>query len=49
VDVFAIGWAGDCVDDINFLELWTCKSGKNAPSASQIRLHLESSTDTGLK
>jgi ABC-type oligopeptide transport system substrate-binding subunit len=29
VDVFAIGWVGDYVDDINFLELWTCKSGNN--------------------
>ena len=29
VDVHAIGWVGDYVDDINFLELWTCKSGNN--------------------
>jgi oligopeptide transport system substrate-binding protein len=29
VDVFALGWVGDYVDDINFLELWTCKSGNN--------------------
>ncbi len=29
VDVFAVGWVGDYVDDINFLELWTCKSGNN--------------------
>ena len=29
VDVFAIGWVGDYVDDINFLELFTCKSGNN--------------------
>ncbi len=29
IDVFAIGWVGDYVDDINFLELMTCKSGNN--------------------
>jgi len=29
VDVYAIGWVGDYVDDINFLELFTCKSGNN--------------------
>ena len=30
VDVYAIGWVGDFVDDINFLEILTCKSGNNA-------------------
>ncbi len=29
VDVFRLGWVGDFVDDINFLELWTCDSGNN--------------------
>ncbi len=29
VSVYRSGWIGDFVDDINFLELWTCKSGNN--------------------
>jgi oligopeptide transport system substrate-binding protein len=29
VDVYRSGWIGDFVDDINFLSLWTCKSGNN--------------------
>jgi oligopeptide transport system substrate-binding protein len=29
VDAYRSGWIGDFVDDINFLELWTCKSGNN--------------------
>jgi oligopeptide transport system substrate-binding protein len=29
VDVYRSGWIGDYVDAINFLELWTCKSGNN--------------------
>jgi oligopeptide transport system substrate-binding protein len=29
VDIFRLGWVGDFVDDINFLELWTCDSGNN--------------------
>ena len=29
VDVYRNGWIGDYVDAINFLELWTCDSGKN--------------------
>jgi oligopeptide transport system substrate-binding protein len=29
VDLFRLGWVGDFVDDINFLELWTCESGNN--------------------
>jgi ABC-type oligopeptide transport system substrate-binding subunit len=29
VDVYRSGWIGDFVDDINFLELWTCDSGNN--------------------
>ena len=29
VDVYRLGWIGDFVDAINFLELWTCKSGNN--------------------
>ncbi len=29
VDVYRLGWIGDFVDDINFLELWTCGSGNN--------------------
>jgi oligopeptide transport system substrate-binding protein len=29
VDTYRNGWIGDFVDDINFLELWTCKSGNN--------------------
>lgn len=30
VDVYLIGWVGDFVDDINFLELGTCESGNNS-------------------
>jgi oligopeptide transport system substrate-binding protein len=30
VDVYRLGWIGDFVDDINFLELWTCESGNNS-------------------
>ena len=29
VDVFMLSWTADFVDDINFLELWTCASGNN--------------------
>jgi oligopeptide transport system substrate-binding protein len=29
VDVYRLGWIGDYVDAINFLELWTCESGNN--------------------
>jgi len=29
VDLYRLGWVGDFVDDINFLELWTCDSGNN--------------------
>jgi oligopeptide transport system substrate-binding protein len=29
VDIYRLGWVGDFVDDINFLELWTCDSGNN--------------------
>jgi oligopeptide transport system substrate-binding protein len=29
VGAYRLGWIGDFVDDINFLELWTCKSGNN--------------------
>ena len=30
IDVYRYGWIGDYVDAINFLELWTCKSGNNS-------------------
>ena len=30
IDVFRLGWIGDFVDGINFLELWTCDSGNNS-------------------
>jgi oligopeptide transport system substrate-binding protein len=30
LDIYAIGWVGDFVDDINFLELGTCESGNNS-------------------
>ena len=30
VDIYRLGWIGDFVDAINFLELWTCKSGNNS-------------------
>jgi oligopeptide transport system substrate-binding protein len=30
VDVFRLGWIGDFVDAINFLELWTSDSGNNS-------------------
>jgi oligopeptide transport system substrate-binding protein len=29
VGAYRLGWIADFVDDINFLELWTCKSGNN--------------------
>jgi oligopeptide transport system substrate-binding protein len=29
VDVYRLGWIGDYVDAINFLEVWTCDSGNN--------------------
>jgi len=30
VDVYRLGWVGDFVDAINFLDLWTCDSGNNS-------------------
>ena len=30
IDVFRLGWIGDYVDGINFLDLWTCDSGNNS-------------------
>jgi oligopeptide transport system substrate-binding protein len=30
VDIYRLGWIGDYVDAINFLELWTCDSGNNS-------------------
>jgi oligopeptide transport system substrate-binding protein len=30
LDIYVIGWVGDFVDDINFLELGTCESGNNS-------------------
>jgi oligopeptide transport system substrate-binding protein len=30
VDVYRLGWIGDYVDAMNFLELWTCESGNNS-------------------
>ena len=32
VDVWLGGWVGDYVDDINFLEVWTCP-GRNSPGS----------------
>jgi ABC-type oligopeptide transport system substrate-binding subunit len=29
VDAYRLGWVGDYVDAMNFLELWTCDSGNN--------------------
>jgi oligopeptide transport system substrate-binding protein len=29
VDTYRLGWIGDYVDPMNFLELWTCDSGNN--------------------
>jgi oligopeptide transport system substrate-binding protein len=29
VDTYRLGWIGDFVDAINFLDLWTCESGNN--------------------
>ena len=29
VDAYRLGWIGDYVDAMNFLEQWTCKSGNN--------------------
>jgi oligopeptide transport system substrate-binding protein len=29
VDAFRLGWIGDYVDAMNFLEMWTCNSGNN--------------------
>jgi oligopeptide transport system substrate-binding protein len=28
-DAYRLGWVGDFVDGMNFLELWTCESGNN--------------------
>ncbi len=28
--MYRLGWIGDYVDAINFLELWTCESGNNS-------------------
>ena len=28
--MYRLGWIGDFVDAINFLELWTCESGNNS-------------------
>jgi oligopeptide transport system substrate-binding protein len=30
VDAYRLGWIGDYVDAMNFLDLWTCKSGNNS-------------------
>ncbi len=30
VDTYRLGWIGDFVDAMNFLELWTCESGNNS-------------------
>jgi len=30
IDSFRLGWIGDYVDAMNFLELWTCDSGNNS-------------------
>jgi oligopeptide transport system substrate-binding protein len=30
VDLFLISWIGDYVDDMNFLDLWTCEGGLNS-------------------
>jgi ABC-type oligopeptide transport system substrate-binding subunit len=30
IDSFRLGWIGDYVDGMNFLELWTCDSGNNS-------------------
>ena len=30
VGTYRLGWIGDFVDAINFLELWTCESGNNS-------------------
>jgi oligopeptide transport system substrate-binding protein len=30
VDTYRLGWIGDYVDAMNFLELWTCESGNNS-------------------
>ena len=29
VDAYRLGWVGDYVDAMNFLEMWTCESGNN--------------------
>jgi oligopeptide transport system substrate-binding protein len=29
VDAFRLGWIGDYVDAMNFLDQWTCESGNN--------------------
>jgi ABC-type oligopeptide transport system substrate-binding subunit len=30
VDTYRLGWIGDYVDAMNFLEMWTCNSGNNS-------------------
>ena len=34
VDVYRLGWIGDYVDAMNFLELWTCGSGNNTRTSA---------------
>ena len=52
VDVYRLGWIGDYVDAINFLELWTCKSGNNnsnfcSPQYDQLVAKARQTKDNG--
>jgi oligopeptide transport system substrate-binding protein len=52
VDVYRLGWIGDYVDAINFLELWTCKSGNNnsnfcSPQYDQLVAKARQTQDNG--
>jgi oligopeptide transport system substrate-binding protein len=52
VDVYRLGWIGDYVDAINFLELWTCKSGNNnsnfcSPQYDQLVAKARQTRDNG--
>ena len=52
VDVYRLGWIGGYVDAINFLELWTCKSGNNnsnfcSPQYDQLVAKARQTRDNG--
>ena len=44
VDAYRLGWIGDYVDAMNFLELWTCKSGNNSTNYCLSLIHISEPT-----